>query len=208
MGDWSLEPLQRALERFYGLEPAPNVDDFVQLGDDGERESLLVRYHAAEDALELQLRLPKAVTELERQVRWPGPNDARRRRPQVPSDTLAQVVEGVSHFVLLGERARVELPTTELELELQAEVDKFVFFAWPFDLSCESRELHAQLFSSIRYLQGPRSERGARYRLANRLAAKYTNALLRCTPRTEARRQLRRFFRAGQTDKIRIALAA
>ena len=208
MGDWSLEPLQRALERFYGLEPAPNVDDFIQLGDDGEREALLVRYHEAENALELQLRLPKAVTELERQVRWPGPNDARRRRPRVPSDTLAQVVEGVSHFVLLGERARVELPTTELELELQAEVDKFVFFAWPFDLSCESRELHAQLFSSIRYLQGPGSERGARYRLANRLAAKYTDALLRRTPRAEVRRQLRRFFRAGQTDKIRIVLAA
>ncbi|MCH7929016.1 MAG: ATP-binding protein [Proteobacteria bacterium] len=35
-------------------------------------------------------------------------------------------VEGVSHFVLVAERARRELPVTQLELELQAEIDKFL----------------------------------------------------------------------------------
>jgi hypothetical protein len=208
MRDWSLQPFQRALERFYGLEPAPNVDDFVRIGEEGEREALVVRYHEGEDVLEVQLRLPRAATELELQLRWSGASDARRRRPRVPSDVLAQVVEGVSHFVLLGERARMELPITELELELQAEVDKFVFFGWPFELCYESRQLHARLFSSTRYLDGPGTERGARYRLANRLAAKYTDALLRRTPRAQVKCQLRRFFHAGQTDKIRMAQAA
>lgn len=195
---FSLEPLQRSFEAFYGLEPAPSVDGFVRLGEQGERETLLVR--TSDDALEVQLRVPRAAADLELTG---GPSGT-----GVGADVVAQVVEGVSHFVLLVERARVELPTTQLELELQAEVDKFVYFAWPFELAPERLETHERLFSSVRYLHRSDCEIGARYRLANRLAARYTAALVRSVPCAEAKRHLRRFFRAGQAEKIRMAEAA
>ena len=105
-----LRRIQRELERYYGLERAPNVTRFVRDGDQGTREVVLVR--ESEDELEIAVVLPPESKQI-------SPGGAL-------SDIWLQVAEGVSHFLYLAERARVHLPVTQLELELQAEVDKFV----------------------------------------------------------------------------------
>ena len=51
-----LRRIQSELERFYGLERAPNVTRFVREGDQGSREVVLVRESA--DELEIALVLP------------------------------------------------------------------------------------------------------------------------------------------------------
>ena len=55
----ALRRLQRGIERYYGLERAPDVALFVEDGAESERETLLVR--ETEDALELKLVLPNAA---------------------------------------------------------------------------------------------------------------------------------------------------
>jgi hypothetical protein len=178
--------VQRRIEDFYALEHGPDVGDFVRPGADGERETLFVR--ETDDALELELVLPK--------------------KPHADSlDHDAQIIEGVSHFVFVAERARVELPTTELELELQAEIDKFVVLAADAEFTlARAPDLHAVLYDDAYHLHSHGSARGHRYRLATTLAARVITRLSEAPP-VEARRFLQRFYRSGQAEKIRMATA-
>jgi hypothetical protein len=191
--------IQRHLARAYGLEAEPHVDDFVRLhAGESAREALLVRHRG--DDLDLALVLP------ERAARGEG------------FDGLCQVIEGVSHFVLVAERARRELPATELELELQAEVDKFVFFAaLSMPRAAAARgprpgrgdRLRRRLYERVVFLHPPGTERGERYRLANGLAARFAHRLesdfLARGRGPELTRALRRFHGAGQAEKIALA---
>jgi hypothetical protein len=188
--------VQASLCDYYGMEDTPNVDAFVA---PSERESLLVHEH--EDGIDVRLELPEA---------------ALRPKVRATLDVLCQVVEGVSHFIYVAERARRELPTTQLELELQAEVDKYVFFVHrlgsrEFEQGRASR-LFSRLFERVRYLDPKGTETGDRYRLANDLAARYTRRLDASFAKRgrfhEMRRALQTFYRAGQTEKIELARAA
>lgn len=185
-----LRRIQRELERFYGLERAPNVTRFVREGDRGSREVVLLRETA--DELEIALFLP--------------PESNRIPAGGALDDVWLQVAEGVSHFLYLVERARVSLPVTQLELELQAEVDKFVL-SLGFSTGGE-RGLLDRMFDSPRFLDPEDSEAGARYRLAHHLAARFVSRVVVANDRDKARERLRSFYRAGQTEKIRIASAA
>ena len=182
-----LRRLQRRLERFYHLEETPDIRAFVREStDDVERESLLLRQD--EDGVEMALVVPRSAA-----------ND---------SDAWLQLAEGVSHFVYVANRARQELPSTQLELELQAEVDKFVLLVLE-QLPCdrgEAIDVHARLYENVRYLHEPGTELGDRYRTANDLAARFVRRLLAFGP-SATHAALRRFYRAGQADKIRLVAA-
>jgi hypothetical protein len=123
-------------------------------------------------------------------------------------DGWLQLAEGVSHFVYVANRARQELPATQLELELQAEVDKFVLLVLervPYDRG-EAFEAHARLYERVRFLHEEGTELGDRYRTANDLAARFVRRLLR-QGHHATHATLRRFYRAGQAEKIRLVAA-
>jgi len=185
-----LRRTQRRLERFYHLERAPDVIDFVRDGAEGTREVLLVRDHGEE--IELALVLP------------PDPGHA----GSDAEDLRLQLLEGVSHFVYIAERARTGLPATQLELELQAEVDKFVLLALetPFERR-HGESLLFRLYECVRFLDPPGSEAYERYRLANDLAARFVSRVLAKQEPISMQAELRRFYRLGQTDKISLAAA-
>lgn len=182
--------VQRRLERVYGLSDLPPVDDFARPADEGDREVVLVRED--DDGVSLAVVLPAAGL---------APPDQ-----GVPLDTLCQVVEGVSHFVCLAERIRCDAQTTQLELELQAEVDKFVLLALGSEGTVHRRRMHARLYEDVSFLHHEGTVEGERYRIANDLAARFCARLLADT--RDVHERLRRFFRAGQADKIRLARAA
>jgi hypothetical protein len=187
-----LRRLQRRLERFYGLERAPSVENFLRLGAPKTREQVLVQesYEGVYVAVVF-------------------PEDQIPCQPLQPSDSWTQLIEAVSHFLFLAERTRVELPTTQLELELQAEIDKFVLLAPNAGAAtCTLLELHRWLYDGVTYLDAPETEVGARYRLANYLAARFMSRLMQRGHPEQWRERLRAFYRAGQTEKIYLALAA
>ena len=172
------------------MERAPNVTRFVREGDQGSREVVLLRESDGE--LEIALVLPPES----RQIHAGG----------ALNDVWLQVAEGVSHFIYLVERARTSLPVTKLELELQAEVDKFVL---SLGFCTESaQQLLERLFDSPHFLDPEDSEAGERYRLAHHLAARFVSRVIVANDRDRARERLRSFYRAGQAEKIRLANAA
>jgi len=182
-----LRRLQRRLERFYHLEETPDVRGFVrEASEQSARESLLLR--ESEGELEMALVVPPGAA-----------ND---------HDGWLQLAEGVSHFVYVANRARQELPSTQLELELQAEVDKFVLLVLeqvPYDRG-EAFAVHSRLYERVRFLHEPGTELGERYRTANDLAARFVRRLM-SYGHTTTHATLRRFYRAGQAEKIRLVAA-
>jgi hypothetical protein len=186
--------VQQRLERFYDLAPTPSIDSFSRPALDGEREEVLVRDRG--EHVELAVTLPAAGLHSEDR--------------SLPLDVLCQVVEGVSHFVYLAAKIEAGDPTTQLELELQAEVDKFAMLAFA-PLVEGDREaahaMHARLYDDVRFLHAAGTEHGDRYRVANDLAARFCARATR-EPASAARVRLLRFYRGGQGEKIRLARAA
>lgn len=180
--------VQNALYRLYAIDGAEDVRDFIEPADDGERETLLVRQ--SESGLEISLRLAPLKGAL---------------------DGLCQLIEGVSHFVYVAHRAEAERETTQLELEIQAEVDKYVVLASSIEGLDEDKsgDLRRRLYDEVAFVHAAESERGDRYRVANGVAQRFTRRIERDFVAKnrfgEMQRALRAFFRMGQADKLRAA---
>ncbi len=189
--------VQTALERLYRIDENPPVDSFVMEADEDEREALFLRQTG--DSLEICVRLPSL----------PENDDG-------SLDRMCQIIEGVSHFVMVTERARAERETTHLELEMQAEVDKYVVLATAlarrgtFDRTTSNR-LRAQLYEGASFVHERETETGDRYRLASQAAARFVRRIERgyAVSRNidDMRSHLRRFFAASQEGKLRLAAA-
>lgn len=181
----------KELERYYDTT-AEDVRPFLRVrGESDAREALLVRHD--DDAVEIALVLPDRLAT----APW----------ATLSFDDRCQLVEGASHFLVVCERARRELPTTQLELEIQAEVDKWLVLSRGGRLAPHDDDaLHAALFDDPDFLDDAGSEAGERYRIANRAAAKLVKRLSQEFARTgrfaELRGALHRFFHAGQAEKL------
>ena len=188
--------IQRGLETLYRLDRAADVDAFVTHAGEGQREALFVR--ESEDGLELLLRIPR-LGDHAVDVEGAG------------LDPLCQIIEGVSHFVYLANRASFGREATQLELELQAEVDKYVILASALEEFDErtSRRLRERLYDDISFVHDPDTVEGERYRTANGYARRFTGRLERDYIMRgrfgELQGELRRFFHMGQGEKLRAA---
>ncbi len=208
----SLTTLQTRLSELYDLEQAASVDDFVcdeefarALGGDdaplrGEVLFVLPEEGGARVALFLE-----ASARHPRSDGWFG---------------------GASNFraCCLAFRAEHQQHVSELELELQAEIDKWALglFA-PFQdfdharllmgrgvgaiaFRDRSRALRDRLVEGMRFLDEQGTERGDRYRTASRLGARYVQTLEEeLIARGEIgalMRELRRFYRLGSREKL------
>jgi len=131
------------------------------------------------------------------------------------SDNIADywiALEGVSHFVYLVWNASHDRPVTTLELELQAEIDKYVASVWLLREQNPGRfpaELHPLLFDRARVDVELAGDRVELYRQANSYAARYCRRLARTLRPTgsaadaAAVTELRRFYRLGRERKLR-----
>jgi hypothetical protein len=186
--------VQKALELVYRIDRTADVDDFLEYAAAGQREALIVLEDDAGD-VHMSVQLPRLEDEAE-------------------FDTLCQIIEGVSHFVYVVERVRAKRNATQLELELQAEVDKWVVLAASlrrFD-AARSAELRSRLYERVAFLHDAASELGERYRVANDAANRFIRRLERDyvgnARFAEMHAELRRFFSVGQEEKLRLGRAA
>lgn len=122
-------------------------------------------------------------------------------------DDLCKVLEGISHFNYIAWSARQDKSVTLLELEMQAEVDKFVS-TWLMALDQEdydfARRLHGWLFDDVSFNPELDRQQLERYRAANDFAARFCHGLRERLHRDGKKglHELRRFYRLSQTDKI------
>jgi hypothetical protein len=194
--------VQGSLERLYQLDRVADVKEFLAPAEGGERERLIVR-EAEDGALEMMVRVPSLLR-----------REMGLAEDAASLDALCQLIEGVSHFVYLADRSSANRETTQLELEVQAEVDKYVVLAAAvsrFDLSA-SEKLRVRLFEGVCFAHAEASLEGERYRVANEVAHRFVLRLERAFVAPgrwrELHGELRRFHRSGQEDKLRLARAA
>ena len=201
-----LARLQRGLETLYRVDTAVDVHDFVidEAARDviapirKPREQLLVMEDTGEMALALFID-PAVIASLERGI----------GRHNLGDFLLA--IEGVSHFIYAIQCARTERRVSQLELELQAEVDKYVTCLL-HDVDT-SEALRGRLFADCAYEPDLDHDERERYRVANDNAQRYAAFL---EEEFVARRripdmlgELRRFYRQGLAGKLEtIARAA
>lgn len=118
--------------------------------------------------------------------------------------------EGVSHFTYYAYRAELEKPVTLLEMEMQAEIDKFIATALLLvrQWGTLPRGLHSWLFSETRFDPNLSAAEHERYARANHYASRYCAALWPRLARggfetdRALRPELRRFYRFSQPRKI------
>ena len=203
----TLRRVQRGLEELYRVDTGACVDDFVidAAARDAAsptrrpREQLLV----CEDAGEMELALfvdPAALANL-------AANDPGRRLGHHNFGDFLLAIEGVSHFIYSVLCARAERPVSQLELELQAEVDKYVTCLLVTRPARDvSAALRTRLFGDCEYLADLDREERDRYRAANDNAQRYAAYLEAAfvAPRRipEMLAELRRFYREGLAGKL------
>jgi hypothetical protein len=198
--------VQRRLESLYALEPESPVTDYLVPVDaarhlPGGGSRTLVAQDG--DGLSVGVVLDDSVgAGLERA-------DPRERIDGSNLGPFTTLTEEVSHFLYVLFRARSDRPVTQLELELQGEVDKYLVSLFFFGLREEravSGRLRQALFARYELAEGLSAESCERYHEASRLANRYCGWLesryLRDRSREDLARETRRFWRLGQREKL------
>jgi hypothetical protein len=204
--------IQGEIEAIYAIE-APRVHEFL-VGREAAcaagrspraPEELLVLEEA--DGVSVGLFLDECV------MAAAAGTDPHDRRPRLTARAalapVACAAEGVSHFVYLATRAAAGRPVSLLELEVQAEVDKFavlLLHLWRRGLRRMSPTLRRRLFERVRYHAHLGAEELARYRAANRLGGGYARWLegrfVEDADIEGLLRELRLSYRLGGGEKI------
>jgi len=208
----TLASLQAALAEIYDLPATPDVVDYLMtdrahLAGVGETRNTDEQLIVAEEGDTLSLALYIDARVLARLAR----RDPFAALTQHNLADYLTVAEGVSHFVYVAWNAGFDKPVTLLELELQAEVDKYVLGAW---LLREQggrfpHELHRALFERVRVDPEAAAERAGLYRTASCYAARFCRRVAAGLAREtrgatrELLAELRRFYRWGNARKLR-----
>lgn len=206
-----LARIQQRLVRLYDLGSSPNVTPFLcdaeaasaVGGDPGRGEVLLVAEE--EDGVSLGLYVePEALALLQSGVDVLGEGQF---------DAYCLAAEGVSHFVYLVYRHEQTRSVSELELELQAEVDKYATALLEGNgvgaIRARSQAIRERLYQDPALADSAESLEGNRYRHAIALASRYTQRLERQHIDRgaigELVADLRRFYRVGMREKLALA---
>ena len=206
-----LDKLQNHLTDIYQVDAGYDVRDFLVtdpalariLGQGSlipdTQETVLVAQN--DDAIELSIFLDENLLS---RLEGCSPLEKLERRQLAD---LWTVLEGLSHFNYLAWSAARDKSVTLLELEMQAEVDKFVS-TWL--LAHDQKEagladrLHGWLFDEISFSPDLDLDQRERYAAANNYAARFCHGLRR-RMKDNSRKglsELRRFYRLTQPDKI------
>jgi len=206
-GHASLRTLQQGLQDIYALTVAHRVDDFLltnrdqarQLGGAAAlrsaRESLLVQEDDGD--LNISLYLDAEVM---------AALDPGRSPPGLQDFCLA--LEGVSHFLYLVWYASHNRSVTLLEMELQAEIDKYLMLRGVHAgaVAGSAEGLLQRLFQNAIFHADLGAQELTRYQDANHLAERYCRGLeqrfFRGGSRAELLRELRGFYRLSRSDKL------
>jgi len=196
-----LRKIQSHLEAIYRIE-APDVERyqidraqlFEVLGEEVRDADEWVLVRQSDDGIDLAVFVDEAHMATLASIGCL----AQASREAFPAFCAA--TEGVSHFLMLFERVRRGEPVRMLELEAQAEVDKFVSACLHHPE--RSAEWWKRLFRDANLAEGLDPGEAARYLEAGRLAAGFC-AELEGQPHVAAMlRCLRDFWRASGAQRL------
>jgi len=207
--------MQASLEELYDVAIDLDVGEYIVTKDvkaiipgaiEGIPEQLFIAQH--DDEVELALYIsPEVINTLN--------SDAPQRRLHAGNlEDFWIALEGVSHFTFLVWRTQLGRPVSHLELELQAEVDKFIR-SWILlseqgcPIGTSGRALCRALFDSYEVRNDIPAEQVETYRLASTAAERFCRKLTETytSPRDfkSVRSEARDYYRQGLAQKMRVA---
>jgi hypothetical protein len=201
-----LVDVQRRLEALYALERQAPVTEFLIPAEEaasypggGSRTLVTQKGDDVSLGVVLEDSVRAQLAAADPRVQLGGHN----------LDPFCVLAEEVSHFVYLAFCASAARQVTQLELELQGEVDKYLSSVFLLSLQNEgavSPRLRELLFRHYRLAGHVTDEGRERYRAANELAYRYCGYLesrfLRPSRLQDLAREARRFYRLGQRQKL------
>jgi len=196
--------LQQTLEYFYRVEGPVSATDFCIRKDQIDalfgrpaephpREALYLS--AGRDATtDIGLFIdPAEMRKAERFVRAPQGDKL---------DAFCVALEGVSHFLYLTYcQVALERPVSQIELELQAEIDKYLLLRVIFGF----KDSVSRLFQGFSWHESVKEEAQERYRVAHQQAKRYARWMEQRVRKGDIRYVLddaRRFYRKPLSCKL------
>lgn len=177
-----LSRIQKEIEEVYLLPPSLDVENFLidhqtlcslAPHQNGTSEETLL-FQETPDALQMGLYIaPHLLKLLATESPW-------TRLTNRNLDPFCTAIEGVSHFLFLLTRLSSHHPVSQLEIELQAEIDKFLLCFLALERQREPlarRLLPLTLFDGYQLIPHLDSAARERYQVANRLAFQYCRKL-------------------------------
>jgi hypothetical protein len=216
MSDTVLQRMQTLLARLYDAPVEHHIDDYLVDDRDQVAEYTGTECNTDEQVLLIESKEEVRVgvfidsdvlSRLERADPWAALEEGNLQ-------DYCTALEGVSHFHYLMWNLARKRSVSLLELELQADVDKYASALTLMTQQCAGvfpGSLHQRLFDRVGYLPELSSEERRRYEDANRYAARFCRSLEeRFLKRRRHRPEawvaaLRRFFRQGHQAKLREA---
>jgi hypothetical protein len=214
-----LSRLQKLIGAIYDVSVAHDVYDFLvtdrarlpAVVRSGSAEEELIVAHSTDGTDEVALSLYLDPALLKRLAR----EDPLTRLHAGNVADWWTALEGVSHFLYLAWNAGHDKPVSLLELEMQAEVDKYVASYWLLRRQFPGhfpQELRRALFARTRVDPRVTAGRAQLYREASRYAEKFCGRLEQTLARSRGCRlqgaadlevlsELRRFYRLTQARK-------
>gem|GEM_PF-265386 len=235
----ALRLIQTALSRVYHVENAVDVGPFL-VDDDTLREmasagAIEPRAGAREEVFVLDDGTDVSVAlYLDERSREAASDAARGEELALSSEKFGDfcvALEGMSHFLLMQHRTHHDRPVTQLELELQAEVDKYVvarLCTWTEQVTLSElgeeprvlvttsvdamppapQALQHRLFTGYTLADNLQSEQAQRYVTASKLALRFCRMLeekfLRYGYLEQLVRALRSFYRKTQVERLQL----
>ncbi|WP_455205190.1 hypothetical protein [Kaarinaea lacus] len=209
-----LEQLQCHLEDIYEVQTQHRVHDFLINDaalashlDNGANarelpEKLLIRENG--EFVDIALYLDESL------LRRLEENDPIQSLHNQNIHDFWTALEGISHFLYFTWNVEYQRGVSLLELELQAEVDKYIVAVWLLEKQLANpahKSVHRHLFHNAVFDHRLNEDELFRYRNANDLAAKFCAFIQDCINKRVAHKQilnhLRRFYRLTHHHKIK-----
>lgn len=207
-----LQQIAERLQDFYRLDALPPFTPFLVdaaaatalVGDHRfatriSDELLLVSHSGAD--LEVALYIAPHVLD---RLRHDDPLVALHRGNLA---AFCTAIEGMSHLCCLLWKFQQGMPVTQLELELQAEIDKYLCCAWlQAEQDTPRLPLHERLFARYTLAEGMPAATASRYHRASALAHRFCHFLQAryIAPRRfgAMHRMLKEFYRLSHWQKM------
>jgi hypothetical protein len=191
----------------YQIESQHRAEDFVH-ADSTHRPGTLVLFDESKnkDSLSIGILFSKEVREtLAKFPKWPSGEIT-----TLELSALSVATEEISHFHYLIFHVQQGRAVSQLELELQGEIDKFLvaYFASP---SQSFDQLFESFFQKFRWTESLTEEQRERYQDAHQLARRFVLKLRQELESTqvpeEVFEKLRRYYRLSKSEKISLIAA-
>lgn len=207
-----LTSIQKEIESIYQIDSSFSIDDFLLSEKervlyskkiswlDSSEETLLIRQNKKN--IDIGLLFKPELLEWSKNLNW---KEIQNLKNHSLFNKLNPLIEGVSHFVYFLWKAHQGHPLTQLELELQAEIDKFLLFSQAVHLN-DLSDLIDSLYENVEWISSLNKEEKSRYEISAKLAFKYCHYLRKTyfhSHQTHAiYSEIRNFYRMSQNEKI------